>query len=723
MPAVAISGLLLYFILSTLLIPFRTVIVVCIVISSLIFGLTFYYGKGNSSSTPIKIGNKDEKVGERKEQEEKKDRPSREHNEWKDNPSALSLVIFAVIYASFLIISVTLPELDDNSYDNELFVVWQQFTAADVIKLSSAIALSFFFPGYALINIIFDRKQSLGLLPKILLAYILSMLIAGFTGYITSLMGFATPDMKLVLVALYLLILLVFMQKRLSIFSRMTSSLIRKSDWFGHSYLNFQIYKGRLVTNLPLVIVFGSLLVLIVLSTSILHNGVIIGDQWFHHGRALQFVSGNYDVIDASNSDFVYPPLLPAILSSFIMLADVPSVNAYASIGFLNIMAVFAFYYFCKKWMPIHGRKSALLAAALFMLSSGFGWMYAVGTFVSDTGNASQTSSMQTILTSSKQTYDIRSPSTFLLASHPDFSTGLQLIVLPVGFVVLGMIKEETANRKNMYGYILVISLAMVLGIFSHDEIYFFIIIASVLPLIFKLPHKNFVYVGLLSAIGVALSANYIFFKEYLGFIVIMGIPLIVVCFFFVIITWVLYFTRTLVRIFDYIIRHLQAIGRFSPFIFHGRAKFTLGIVLVSIVSYLYVFTFITWAELPLKDIEIQTSESFPRNVPWYLYPMKLGLVGVLGISYLLSYAFRKFEKEVFVFGIIAIIAIITGPYYDEHRFSKYVMVGLIGLASLLIYEIILFLNKTKIHWRYLLNGLLMTAVIVLGQHFNVHVY
>ena len=56
---------------------------------------------------------------------------------------------------------------------------------------------------------------------------------------------------------------------------------------------------------------------------------------------------------------------------------------------------------------------------------------------------------MQTILTSSKQTYDIRTPSTFLLASHPDFSTGLQFIVLPVGFLLLGMLKEDNKNQKR----------------------------------------------------------------------------------------------------------------------------------------------------------------------------------------------------------------------------------------------------------------------------------
>ena len=352
------------------------------------------------------------------------------------------------------------------------------------------------------------------------------MFIAGFTGYIVSMLGFVAPDIKLALVILYLAILMVFIQKRLNIFTRKKHPVTKRSNITFRSYLNFQINKLKFAGSLPMVIVFGSLVSLLVFSTSILHGGIIIGDQWFHHGRAIQFVSGNYDAIDASNSDYIYPPLLSAVLSSFFILADVPSINAYASIGILNIMAVLAFYYFCKKWMPGHRARSALLAAALFMLSSGFGWVQAVSIFVSDPGIASQATGMQTILMSSKQTYDIRSPSTFLLASHPDFSTGLQLIVLPIGFVLLGVVKEETNNQRRRYGYILVVTAAIILGVFSHDEIYYFIIVASMLPVIFKLPHKNSIYICLLLAIGIALFAHYFFYEEYLGYRVCFGNPL-----------------------------------------------------------------------------------------------------------------------------------------------------------------------------------------------------
>ena len=54
--------------------------------------------------------------------------------------------------------------------------------------------LFLFLPGYALINVV-DRKHELGLLLKVLLAYILSMFVSGPVGYITASLGFAVSDM------------------------------------------------------------------------------------------------------------------------------------------------------------------------------------------------------------------------------------------------------------------------------------------------------------------------------------------------------------------------------------------------------------------------------------------------------------------------------------------------------------------------------------------------
>jgi hypothetical protein len=86
-------------------------------------------------------------------------------------------------------------------------------------------------------------------------------------------------------------------------------------------------------------------------------------------------------------------------------------------------------------------------------------------------------------------------------------------------------------------------------------------------------------------------------------------------------------------------------------------------------------------------------------------------LTGLFGLAFLLSYLFKKFEREIFVFLIVAIVAFVSGPYYDEHRFGKYIMSGMACLAALLIYKtisgVLSFTPKLK-------------HPIILGSRFNV---
>src|SRR5206468_1065590 len=104
--------------------------------------------------------------------------------------------------------------------------------------------------------------------------------------------------------------------------------------------------------------------------------------------------------------------------------------------------------------------------------------------------------------------------------------------------------------------------------------------------------------------------------------------------------------------------------------------------------------------------------EALQGKVSWYQYPMKLGLAGLLGLAFVLSYFFRRFEKEIFIFGIIIVVALLTGTYYDEHRFSKYVMLGVIPLASLLIYKIF----DMRFKYKPLLNGIVIMLIVITGS-------
>jgi len=118
------------------------------------------------------------------------------------------------------------------------------------------------------------------------------------------------------------------------------------------------------------LLVFASILMLLIVSTYYIYNGITISDQWFHQGRALLFLSGSFRETVIEGSDIRgYPPFQSALLSALTTIAGIPIVNSYASIAFLNMVPVFAFYYFFSKWVPPKFYRANILASSLFAIA------------------------------------------------------------------------------------------------------------------------------------------------------------------------------------------------------------------------------------------------------------------------------------------------------------------------------------------------------------------
>jgi hypothetical protein len=787
--------------------------------SILIFGLTrYYYTTGNIID----------------DEENNNNNNNNGSSNSRSNSSQSTILFFVTIYVVLLLI-VGFASLSSSSAglnSQSIFIPWEQLLSLSslsssfihIIQLAAAIALCFFVPGYAIVMTIMmmhhhyhyssstkknhydnddddnnNNKKKPGLLLRVLLGYLFSILITGLTGYVTASLGFDISAIKIVIISIYIailavailsLILITTLQKkrkqRHSVVRRRRSTTTTTITLLNELKLFFDQLKKSLIfigykqsnnnnNNLwtllrrrsSEILVFASLFGLVILLTYNLYHGTIVGDQWFHHGRSLIFMAGAFKDVAASGTDWLYPPFLSALLAVFFSLSGIPSVNAYVSINFLNIIPVFAFYYFFSKWVYYNnnnnnhkevrrggggveeeeGRSSSsssrlrttttrktasLLASTLFMLSSGFGWIYILDTAISQpVGN--QMSALEILHTGGIRTFDVRLPNTLVIASHHPEPTGpLIIIALPAGFVLLGLIKENKIRRKSKFFiYFALITAISTLGCLSHDEFNFFVLIASILPLIFRLSSTEegrkkifYYYAALLAALSITVLIDLVFPGKYYIIRERFGIPLIALYFLFVAFMWALYASKILHRIRSYyhnnrnhhhqqqhdhnhyhylrtkvlsvvskkkkrIIIIITNLFSSSSSNSYHHARFVLGVVLVSVVAYLYVFTFIVWGQLSFEDVDTQTANSGQRDIPWYLYPMKFGVTGLFGLAFILSYLFKKFEKEVFVFGVIAIIAFILGPYYDEHRFGKYIMVGMVGFASLLIHKII----------------------------------
>jgi hypothetical protein len=734
LPGPLIAGFAVYLILSYLFVPNRIAIPLAIIISTLIFGLTWYYTniKNNSNEKRSEIVTSNEVLGQNLQRQETA-------KMFDNNSYTLSVfanLFFVIGYAICLII-VAPHFLISSPSSEEIFVPWEQFTNVQIIELGASIALCFFLPGYALLSVLYiDPDHQLKPLLKILLAYLLSILVTGLTGYVAASLGLDLSNIMGLFVGVYLsilFILLVRLSLRVKNQKNRTKYQIRNLSLIYTSEIVKRV-RNFLKINSAEFIVFASLFALVVLATYSLYSGAIIGDQWYHHGRSLAIASGDFrDIALAGADNKTFSPFPSVLLASFFSMSGIASVNAYASISFLNIIPVLAFYYFFKNWVPNRMKKAALLACTLFMLSSGFGWIYLLNLAVTDPPE-SQESALQMMYQAGIKSFDIILPTSFS-GAHPDFSTPLIIIALPAGFVMLGILREEEIKNKFNSKYFALILPITFLGIISHDEFYLFIIIASIVPIFLFFStnsyYKNkknyvYVYVVLLAALLLTLVLATFSFAGvgYFTYITILGVPLIVLCLTFVALMFILYTTiRLSHRIFNqrrysssYI--HLESSFLRQPWTRflrdhrHRHRTTVPSLALVCIIAWLYVVTFVVWGELSVEAVEVQTND---YTIPWYLYPMKLGITGLLGFAFVLSYLFRKFEKEIFVFAIIVVIAFVTGPYYDELRFSKYMMAGLAGLGSLFVYNLII--RSPKIQksnqFRILANSLVLGTLIL----------
>jgi len=677
-----VSSLIVYFFLSGLLLfPSNIAVILTVISFLLLLGISSYLLLGRDE-------------GRRKQNDFKHVRNNGDPDasadstyhteEYGDKKNTASNLIFISVYVISIIIVGTSKPLGDTG---ELFIAWNQLitTPTQLIHMAGAFLLTFFLPGYALVYILV-KGNPLGYMPKILLSFLFSILIVAFSVYAVAVIIGAPMEYVIpIIISVDISILVVYI-----IYRKTKKTLSFNMDAIRSlSKLGPKFQKTITTENISLFVIFASIFSLVIFYTCYLEKGVIVGDQWFHHGKALLINSGTFKDFTTTDAGKYYPPFFSALLAGYFSLSGFPSVNAYVSLNVLNMMAIFGFYYFFTQWVPSNQRKVVVIATTLFVLSSGFGWVIVLDSSLTNSYH-SQESYLENLHSASIRSSDIRTPTTFINVGHPTFTSPLIIIGLPAGFVLLGLIKELSPEQSRIK-LICIITAITVLGILSHPEFYLFIIIGSILILSFRLSYGNLIYASILLALFFCLLVDFSSPQNYYTSIKILNVPLLILSLVFVSILWALFRTRILSKLYGLkSIRHCSSSTKHK----YKTSKNAAKIVIISVLAYLYLFTFVVLETLSIDDIQLQVGTSTQRNIPWYLYPMKFGVVGLLGLAYIASYLFRRFEKEVFVFGIIAVVALIAGPYYDEHRFSKYIMVGMVGFASLLLYKIILYLQR-----------------------------
>ena len=636
----------------------------------------------------------------------------------KSSAKSLDFIFLVGIYSVALVISAI------SNPNASVFINWSNVGSVDIVSLGAAILLTFFVPGYALVKMLTQKCKTDNIL-KVIFAYLSSILISGLTVYISATsFDVSAGEIKNTLLSVYVAILVIFIlvyyiknHDRLKI---KFSSSISQSNYPPNTQNSFTSLTSERLNLAKKIkqarswefIVFACLFLLLVVSTYYTYGGITVGDQWFHQGRAITISSGSFREAVATGVESWYQPFQSMLISGLTVLSGAPLVNAYASIAFLNIIPLFAFYYFFSNWIAPHMRRAALIACTLFVLASGFGWIYLSGAMaIANNIPHSEHGAVETV--DSVRSY-ILMPSNFILASHPDFSTALIYIALPAGLVLVGICNQSLYNKAVKTSIVATVTF---IGILSHEEFYFFIIVASLALLIFRIKEANYVYAGIVMSLFVTFALNSAIPGGYYGLTEIFGIPLLYLGIFLVLVTWALHVGLRKAQILTFISKLRRArkkrAGTSSQFeAMWRRARGSRRIVILTqliipaITACVYISSIVILINLSPHEAN---EEALRGAVSWYQYPMKLGLMGLLGIAFILSYLFKRFEKVIFVFGLIIMIALITGPYYDQHRFSKYVMLGMIGFASVLLYKLL----NVRYRYRTLVNPILITMVVM----------
>jgi hypothetical protein len=683
-----IPGLFVYFILSYLFVVPRITVPISILLPILIFGLIRYYSTSKiyANTHDADSNLNDNGLNDIQEQDRKRQN------------GAVASIFFAAIFAVLIVIFAF-----SGSDNFHVFIEWKEIGVIGIIQLVVAVALCFFIPGFAIV-LILTRKYQMNPILTVLLGYFFSILISGLSAYIWAL-GFDTPisELKNFYIMLYSGILVIFLifHSRFEITTRLDMRVQLDSSF--HQFLSSAStqFLGYVKKKYPELLVFGSILMLLIISTYYLYNAVTISDQWFHQGRALLFLSGSFreTVIDGSDN-LGYPPFQSGLLAALTTIAGVPIVNSYASIAFLNLVPVFAFYYFFSKWVPPKYYRASLLASSLFAIASGFNWIYLLGLTVTSNPITSQHSFLEIL--NSLRTVTIIRPTNFIFSAEPDFSTGLIYLALPAGLALLGVIQQRFNAKLH---YVAIVAALSIVGILSHFEFFLFILVAALLPVIFKLEKQTYLYIGLMFSFLVVFLINTVLPGNYYSSDLFFGFSLLYLVVLFVSLTWVFYLALGKFRHLQIKLSTLHDLSRKFPKI-KNRSYVLLGVLLISLTVYMFFLSYNVLVHLSTDYLKKNT-EGYV--VPWYVYPIKLGLPGLLGLVFIFSYFIKKFDNKLFVFGVLIIMALITGNFYDEHRFSKFVMLGTVAYASLLIYKIIKLDYINKIY----LNGVLISALIV----------
>ncbi len=587
----------------------------------------------------------------------------------------LKKVRFEFVYLLLLIVIVVIP-----SSANTQLVSWEQIPLINYIRLFSALLVAFICPGLALIKLI--CKNELNVYAKLGFSFIISLLVLAI---------FGQNFFLLLFINLALLI-----GSIIKAFAQTNSLSLREKA-------NYNI-----LTISILLVAF----LLFVFCLSSIYSGywLFMGpDIWRHYGWALNIIN-NVSEIPLVTRGF------HDVLAGLFLLSGYPSINVWiASTSFLFI-PIICFYVMADAYLGKLDKRAPIVATIFWAFFSGFGWIYAL--FLRTTSNATWLGVLSDTL--GRTNLDIGYPPGFWVVMGDNMPAAIGFASL---FLLLYLIRVKNLPRKS---YIFLCAVTFGAGFLIHSVEVLFVFIALVLlaSLKFKPNLKDFL-IAISSSTGLILVYDILYqFFYFAAFVPTQNFKIGLGVFSFSVISFIiLYITAKVKRV--NVLVHIK--------IHSIRDK--ISALSLALVVFLYGLSILIWLEV--KDSYWWASTLPYRFVPWYFYPILMGVAGLLLIVSLIYFRniYLKY-KLTFVFLLAFFVSLLlfarvisfVNMNFFYVGFNEYRMMGIIFiplsmiacLAIIFVFDKILPVNKGTFSKRSFAKkcaaGLLVALVILSGS-------
>jgi len=540
---------------------------------------------------------------------------------------------FLLLYLLSIILVILVPPI------NSQFLEWCNIPILNWLRLFSAICLSTFFPGYVIFRII-ERKRKISRVDQFLFSCLLSLFFVPLSSYIQILLvgGIGKFGTQVLIGFAVFFLLLFFISARKEFTKRGRQEyllIIKKNDFFEFLALLCIVAFILLGTY---AMALGS------------YPPIRIADPWDHYGCSLHLLKEfptyvSFGLFEARAWPF-YVWWYYMYVSSFFVLSGFPTINAYAVLTFLTALPVIAFYKMASSFLKERYPKLPITATTV-LLFLGFGW---IGTQYLKMTYSQPINLFDILSIAGNKSMDIY----WFVRFFPYFLAPMQ-IGFSSFFVLLGLLASDKTSSTTRY---FLITIFVALGYLMH--------IAETPTLIFTFALLFFFYrrhlparadrallsvvLGMLVVLAIDLLAPGKFYTVLpnpeptgselipsMAFIISIVAPIIII-FSHKFIERILWVTRA----------YLGKLSSYTPFTKYSKIPkvcFSLAAI------YLYFLSLAVFFYILPQSWDVETTFDFfgVGITPWFFYPLRFGINGILGLIGFIYVLFNKGIRRYFV--------------------------------------------------------------------------